>query len=98
MTTLEALARELLASVQAAWEEDLRWSAWLASEGERVRDNAQALAEAASTATLQNLVGAATVHDYLGYSWLEVHSVSRERADALQAALVSAGDASASDR
>ncbi|MDR0181936.1 hypothetical protein [Lysobacter arvi] len=91
MRTLEACARELLESVQAAWEEDLRWSAWLASEGERVRDNAQALVEAAPTATLRNLVGDTTVHEYLGYSWLEVHSMSKERADALQAVLDSAG-------
>lgn len=71
-------------------EEDLRWSGWLASEGERVRDNAQAVVEAASTATLQNLVGATTVHEYLGCSWLEVHSAARKRADALQALLDSA--------
>ena len=91
MKMLEARARELLASVQAAWEEDLRWSGWLGSEGERVRDNAQALVDAAATATLQNLVSSTTVHEYLGHSWLEIHSASRERADALQALLDSAG-------
>ena len=62
---------------------------WLAAEGERVRDNAKALMEAASTA--QNLVSAKTVHEYLGASWLEVHSVSRERAHELRALLDTAG-------
>lgn len=87
MATIEDVARALLESVQGAWDDDLTWSGWLGSEGERVRDNALALVQAASAGTLRDLLHATTVHAHLGQGWLEAHATCWDKADALQALL-----------
>ena len=88
----EKAAILLLKSIQAEWEHDLRFGGWLGAEGERVRDNALALVEALRSGTLSTELAGASVHDYLGQGWLEVHAKSYELADALQS-LVTSGAA-----
>jgi hypothetical protein len=82
----------LLEAVQAEWERDIPFGGWLATEGERVRDNALALVRAARSCTLRTTIGSTTVHGYLGAAWLDVHAKCYEQADALQV-LVGSGAA-----
>jgi len=84
VSPIEESTIQLLDSVQSEWEEDLRWSAWLGAEGERVRDNASLLVQAAKSGTLHDVLGDASVVEFLGLAWIEVHSKSYERACALQ--------------
>jgi hypothetical protein len=83
--SIESTAVILRDSIQAELEYDTPFGGWLAAEGERVRDNANILVEAAHAKKLYDLLGAISVHDYLGESWLGVHSKSWEIADMLQA-------------
>lgn len=75
----------LLQAVQADREYDVSYSTWLTAEGERVCDNARALLEASNAGTLAQLLGDATVGEFLGQAWLDVHTRSWDRAEALQA-------------
>ena len=84
----EKAAVLLLESIQADWEQDLLSSAWLGADGERVRDNALALVQATRSGTLPAVIGGTSVHEDLGQAWLDIHSKSRDRADALQALAV----------
>jgi len=93
VSAIEESAIQLLETVQAGWEEDILFSAWLGAEGERVRDNALALVRAAESHTIRSLLAGATVHEFLGLSWLEVHYKCYERADVLQALVADANAA-----
>jgi len=84
ITQLEKAAILLAETIQADWEQDLGFGGWLGADGERVRDNALALVQAARSDTLHEVTGGASVHEYLGQSWLKIHSKSYEQADAFQ--------------
>jgi hypothetical protein len=96
MTSIPALeqsAVRLLEAIQAEWEHDLAFSAWLGAEGERVRDSALTLVQAVKSGTLRDMLGGMSVQTYLGESWLEVHSKSRGLADDFQVAVSGESDA-----
>ena len=86
---LEQLAVRLLQSIQSEWEHDIAYNTWLGAEGERVRDNALALAQAAKSGAIRDVLGGMSIHTYLGESWLETHSKSHGLADNFQAAVSS---------
>ena len=78
--SLEQAAKQLQDAIQADWRQDVPFGGWLASEGERVKDNAQMLVEATQSGTLLKLLAGAAIREYLGLAWLEVHSKSYEQA------------------
>ena len=85
ISQLEQAALLLAETIQTDWEQDLPSSTWLGAEGERVRDNALTLVQAARSGTLQKVLGGVSIHAYLGQAWLDLHSKSYEQANAFRA-------------
>lgn len=88
-----AAALDFLDTAHADWKADLSHAPhWFASEGERARDNASCLLQSVRLGAEQNLLQAATVHEYVVASWLETHHRSFAKADVLQGLLRSMND------
>jgi hypothetical protein len=74
----ESLVREiekLLTAVQKWWEDDLNGSpAWLSAEAERVKENCLLFLEATRNGTPHALLKGVSLREFLGASWVDLHS------------------------
>jgi hypothetical protein len=74
MNDSEALMVQLVDLVAADLDRDAPFGGWMVDEGERVLRGARMLLAAVRSDSVAALLDGASVIDYLGRSWLEVHA------------------------
>jgi hypothetical protein len=84
ITHSDRLANDLIELVQANIEQDAPFGGWMVDEGQRVLGGAQSLLSAIRSDSAIALLNKASVIDYLGRSWLEVHNDCHSLAEVLQ--------------
>ena len=84
-TPLQEAVQQLASVVKVEWESDLpNAPAWFGPEGERVYENTMRLLNAVQTSSVASLLNGATVHEYLGASWLDCHGKAYDHAEHVQ--------------